>query len=104
MPPADPVGLSWLVAVRWVSVAAATAAVIVGDRVLAVAPSWMVAALLIGGAAASNVWLAWRMRRASPAGLVPGLLVAADVVILSWLLIDAGGPLNPVSIFFVVYI
>jgi two-component system sensor histidine kinase RegB len=78
--------------------------VIVGDRVLAVAPSWMVAGALIGGAAASNVWLAWRMRRASLASVLPGLLVAMDVVILSWLLMDAGGPLNPVSIFFVVYI
>jgi two-component system, sensor histidine kinase RegB len=103
-PTSDPVGLSWLVAVRWVSVGAASAAVIVGARVLAIAPSWMVAAVLIGAAAASNIWLAWRIRRARVAALLPGLLVAADVVILSWLLIDAGGLLNPVSIFFVVYI
>jgi two-component system sensor histidine kinase RegB len=103
-PPRDPVGLSWLVAVRWVSVGAASAAVIVGDRVLGIPPSWMVAAVLIGAAAASNLWLAWRIRRAHVAALLPGLFVAADVVILSWLLMDAGGLLNPVSIFFVVYI
>jgi two-component system sensor histidine kinase RegB len=102
--PSDPVGLSWLVAVRWVSVGAASAAVIVGDRVLGIAPSWILAAALIGTAAASNIWLAWTTRRAQPPALLPGLLVAVDVVILSWLLMDAGGLLNPVSIFFVVYI
>jgi two-component system sensor histidine kinase RegB len=78
--------------------------VIVGDRVLGTTPSWMVAAILVGGAAASNVWLTGTTRRAEVATLLPGLLVAADVMILSWLLIEAGGPLNPVSIFFVVYI
>jgi two-component system sensor histidine kinase RegB len=35
---------------------------------------------------------------------LPGLLVSADIAVLSWVLLEAGGPLNPVSIFFLVYI
>jgi len=101
---ADPIGLAWLITVRWASVGAAIAALSVGHRVLGITSPVTGPAVVIAITAVSNVILAiWRRRRPLPA-LVPGLLVAADVIVLSWLLMRAGGPLNPVSIFFLVYI
>jgi two-component system sensor histidine kinase RegB len=61
--------------------------------------------LIIGSAVVSNIWLSWRLGRRQPvATMAGGWLVCADVCILSWLLHDAGGVLNPVSIFYLVYI
>jgi two-component system sensor histidine kinase RegB len=100
----DPIGLAWLVTVRWASVGAAIAALSVGHRVLGITSPVTGPALAIALTAVSNIILAvWRRRRPLPA-LVPGLLVTADVIVLSWLLMRTGGPLNPVSIFFLVYI
>ena len=103
---ADRVGLSWLITVRWTTVLAGAGAVAAGrgmGREIAADPT---AVALLGACAASNLWLIWRVRRAGaapPAG-APGLLVCADVVVLSWLLLRSGGVLNPASVFLIVQI
>jgi two-component system sensor histidine kinase RegB len=100
----DPLALSWLVTVRWASVLASVAAVRVGSEVIGMAPPAWATWLLVGCVASSNVALAWWIRRRRPPVFAPGLFVSADVIVLSYLLVESGGPLNPVSIFFLVYI
>jgi two-component system sensor histidine kinase RegB len=99
----DAVALSWLVMVRWTGIVAEVAAVAAGWRGFGAPASFALPATVIGLSAVSNVWLASRLRRPpAPALAIGGGLVAADVVALSWLLLDSGGVLNPVSIFYLV--
>jgi two-component system, sensor histidine kinase RegB len=99
----DLVALSWLVMVRWTGVIAEAGAVFAGWRGLGVSSPLTVPTTVIALAAASNLWLAYRVRRPPPPSLsLGGWLVSADVVALSLLLLDSGGVLNPVSIFYLV--
>ena len=101
----DGVALPWLVTVRWAGVLAQFAAVVAGAQGLAATTRLSVPLLLIGASALSNLWLSWRLGRRLPVAMATGgWLVCADVATLSWLLHGAGGVLNPVSIFYVVYI
>lgn len=103
--PLDGVALPWLVTVRWAGVLAQVAAVVAGAQGLTGTTQVSLPLLLIGAAAVSNVWLSWRLgRRKAVTMATGGWLVCADVAILSWLLHGAGGVLNPVSIFYLVYI
>ena len=99
----DAVALSWLVMVRWTGIAAEIAAVAAGRRGFGAPASFALPAAIVALSALSNVWLGYRLRRApAPAVAIAGGLVAADVIALSWLLLDSGGVLNPVSIFYLV--
>ncbi len=99
----DAVALGWLVMVRWAGVAAGAGAIFAGWRGLGVPTSLVGPALFVTAAAMSNAWLAYRLRqRPTPPLAVGGWLVSADVVALSGLLLDSGGILNPVSIFYLV--
>jgi two-component system sensor histidine kinase RegB len=99
----DAVALSWLVMVRWTGIAAEIAAVGAGRRGFGAPASFALPAAIVALSALSNVWLGYRLRRApAPAVAIAGGLVAADVVALSWLLLDSGGVLNPVGIFYLV--
>lgn len=101
----DGVALPWLVTVRWAGVLAQVAAVVAGAQGLTDAQRLPAPLVLIGLSALSNIWLSWRLGRRLPVAMAAGgWLVGADVAILSWLLHDAGGVLNPVSIFYLVYI
>lgn len=97
------VALSWLVMVRWAGVAADVSAFVAGWRGLRVTVPVVLPAAIVATAVISNLWLTSRLRRApAPTLAVGGWLVSADVVLLSWLLLDGGGVLNPVSIFYLV--
>jgi two-component system sensor histidine kinase RegB len=99
----DAVALSWLVMVRWTGIVAEIGAVAAGRRGFGAPASFTLPAVIVALSALSNVWLAYRLRRPpAPALAIAGGLVAADVVALSWLLLDGGGVLNPVSIFYLV--
>lgn len=100
--PFDPVGLAWLVTVRWAGIAAGIGALAAGADLrnpAAIAGP----ILLVTAAIVSNLWLTWRIKRGSNAmATIGGWLVAADVVVLSWILRESGGVLNPASIFYLV--
>lgn len=101
----DAVGLPWLVSVRWAGLLALTGAVLAGIQGLAGTGRVAVPAALIAVVVLSNIWLSWQLsRRRSLSMSAGGWLVCADVVLMSWLLHHAGGVLNPVSIFYLVYI
>lgn len=103
--PLDGVALPWLVTVRWAGVLAQVAAIVAGAQGLAGPTHLSVPLLLIGLTATSNLWLSWQLgRRQAVPMAAGGWLVCADVASLSWLLHDAGGVLNPVSIFYLVHI
>ncbi len=102
----DPVGLAWLITVRWTTLAAGVGAVIAGRSGLGARMPVGLAGLLLAMLAVSNLWLMWAVRRVrtKPVMTMAGMLVCADVVLLTWLLIRSGGVLNPVSVFYLVEI
>ena len=102
----DPVGLSWLTTVRWTTVLACAGAVIAGRNALQVSVPVPMAATALAGCALSNLWLMWRVRQGQQPGVstAAGVLVCADVVLLSWLLWQSGGVMNPASVFYLVLI
>ena len=99
-------GLAWLVAVRWLTLLAGGAALLAGRGGLAESlPVPLRAAVAVLTVfAISNAWLMWRLRRGQARNAEAGLLVCADVLLLSWLLLRSGGVLNPASVFFLVQI
>ena len=106
LPAVDPVALSWLVTVRWTTLVAGAGAMVAGYSGFGASMPIGAAALLLGVFALSNGWLPWRVRTRRTAGLttIAGALVCADVLLLSWLLLESGSVLNPVSVFLLVQI
>jgi two-component system sensor histidine kinase RegB len=102
--PADPVGLTWLTLVRWTSIAAGAGAVVAARSALHIDLPVAVLASLFGLWVVSNLWLTWVVRRPDASTTLAGLLVLADVVVLTGLLHVAGGILNPVAVFYLVQI
>lgn len=103
--PRTDVGLTWLVTIRWASIGAQVAAIAVGHFVLQLPTSLGLLALLIGIAVASNAILTVQMRRhILPTRALAGIVICGDTIILAWILACTGGPLNPLSIFFLVHI
>jgi len=116
----DRVGLSWFTTVRWTTVLAAAGAIFAGRSALEIAVPFAPAAITLAAVAISNVWLTWRVRKLPsreyfPEKSTPGfaftplltaaaVLMCADVTLLSWLLLRAGGVLNPASVFYLVEI
>lgn len=99
----DRIELTWLVTVRWTSTVASIAGLLFGHSALGVDGPVAVAVLAVAAAAASNIWLHQRTRRATPLpSRVPGALVALDAIVLAGCLFISGGVLNPASIFFLV--
>jgi two-component system, sensor histidine kinase RegB len=105
-PAADPVAVSWLVTVRWTTLVAGAGAMLAGYSGFGASMPIGAAALLLSVFALSNGWLTWRVRTRRTAGLttIAGGLVCADVLLLSWLLLESGSVLNPVSVFLLVQI
>jgi len=102
----QPVRLVWLVTVRWTTILAGVGAMAAGHRTLQVSAPIGLALGLLGWCALSNVWLLWLTRRRPGPALhtLAGLLLCADVVLLSWLLWRSGGVLNPASVYYLVQI
>lgn len=101
----DPLGLAWLITVRWTTMLAGAGALLAGRRALQIPVplATTAAAFLFWGI--SNVWLIWRVRTRVPSiAIIAGLLICADVILLSWLLWKSGGVLNPASVFYLVEI
>ena len=102
-PVTDPVGLSWLVTVRWTAIAAGLGALAAGRGGLGASAPLASGLVALAAMAVTNLWVAWQLRlRRTPSRGAAGLLVSFDVLALSYLLRGAGGVLNPVSIFYLV--
>jgi two-component system sensor histidine kinase RegB len=101
---APAVTLAWLVRLRWGSVVAQAVTVLVGVFALG-APTSLLADVVIAVTAGSNIALfaAARKRRAVGAGVLGAVLVF-DTVALTALLFLCGGPSNPFSTLYLVYV
>ncbi len=88
----------WLARMRWGALAVQAASILVAERVLGLdlPTTWMWGLLGIG--AVSNLWLSLGSAR------VLGGFLVLDVAVLTGLLYLSGGPTNPFSIIYVVYI
>lgn len=98
------VGLHWLLTGRWVTAAMVLGAGIMGVAVLDVPVQWGVVVLATAVTAGTNLLTTRRLQREGQATDVPGWLVVLDTVGLGAALAASGGPLNPVSIYFLVLI
>jgi len=95
----------WLHRFRWAVVASAAAMLVVARRWLEVEFAESSAAMLVAIQAFSNVWLHLVLRRgAEPPDRLLGGLILFDVAILTALLLLTGGPSNPFTIGYLVYI
>ena len=102
----DTIALRWFTAARWITLVAGMGAVVAGRNALQ-APAPLAPALVaLLAFAISNLWLTWRARSSAGRDLqtVAPWLMCADVALLSWLLLRAGGVLNPASVFYLVEI
>jgi two-component system sensor histidine kinase RegB len=97
--------LPWLVRLRWRIVAGQTVAVLLADRVLAIDLSLPHVLLCIAAAVVTNLALASRhsIERAD-ARLLCAAALCFDVGILTAILHASGGPTNPFSVLYLVYI
>ena len=95
----------WLVRLRWAAVGAQAIGVAVAVRALGLALPLLPIATLITILAASNVVLGWWVAHGRPAPpRMFGLVLAADVMLLTALLWLAGGASNPFTVVYLVYI
>ncbi len=104
-PPGPVVTARWLARFRWAVAAGATLALLLGRWPLGVEFPVAGVALLIGLQIASNLWLDWVLRRGTtPTDGTLGGLILFDIAILTALMIATGGPSNPFTISYLVYI
>lgn len=90
----------WLARMRWGALTIQAVSILVARNALGLAlPSMPMWSLVMMGTA-SNLWLVFRKRAAGD----PGWFLILDVSLLSGLLYLSGGPTNPFSILYVVYI
>src|ERR1700752_1608454 len=101
----DPLGVSWLITVRWTTLLAGVGAVVAGRSALQASVPLRPALGGFVAFAASNLWLMWQVGRSRQTPLTAaGVLICADVGLLSWLLLQSGGVLNPASVYYLVEI
>jgi two-component system sensor histidine kinase RegB len=95
----------WLARFRWAVVAGAVATLAIGRAALGVTFPLAVGGALLAAQAFSNLWLEARLGRGqeAPDRLLGGLILL-DIAILTALLLVTGGPSNPFTISYLVYI
>jgi two-component system sensor histidine kinase RegB len=97
--------LWWIVRLRWGTVIAETATVLVASRLLAIPLETESLLAVIGVAAASNVALHLWLRAGRPlASFAIGGLLLAETGLLTTLLYLSGGPWNPFTSLYLVYV
>ncbi|MDP1833098.1 MAG: hypothetical protein Q8K67_13650, partial [Geothrix sp.] len=103
--PTSGIPLAWLLRLRWITVVAQTAAILVSMRLL---PGELSVAPLLGlvaFGALSNLALMLRLRRPDPVQpALPGLVLGLDILLLTGLLYGSGGPANPFTAIYLVHI
>jgi len=97
--------LAWLIRLRFGAVAGQALAVLVSHQLLGVPLPQLYLWSLIGVELISNLVLAaWSGRGAAPREPVLAAVMALDVLVLTGLLYLTGGPFNPFSFLYLVYI
>jgi two-component system sensor histidine kinase RegB len=94
-------GTPWLVRLRWAALLVEGVALVVAALAFDEPIPWVPIAGLLAIAAASNAALS--RARAHPTVWLPGVVVL-DVALLTALIALTGGPMNPFSVFYVVYV
>ncbi len=106
------VSLRWLIRVRWGAAVGQLATLLIADWALGLALPLAPMFAIVAVAAATNL-AATRMLQRAPAegaertvssGLLAGSLLAIDTLLLTISLALTGGPQNPFSVFYLVYI
>jgi two-component system, sensor histidine kinase RegB len=99
------ISLTWLLRLRWITVVAQAAAILVAKRLL---PEELAIGPLLGlvaFGALSNVALMLRLRRPEPVRpALPGLVLGLDILLLTGLLYGSGGAANPFTAIYLVHI
>lgn len=99
------ISLPWLTRLRWGGVAGQLVTVAVGHWTLGLALPFAPVLALIGIAVASNVALGrWLRAGGSASPLLCGAVLVLDTLLLTGLLHASGGPFNPFSVLYLVYI
>ncbi|MGE0043826.1 MAG: sensor histidine kinase [Vicinamibacterales bacterium] len=95
----------WLARFRWAVGLGAAVLLVVGRGVLGLQFSLGVVGTLLGALGLSNLWLESRLRSdEDPGGALLGSVVLLDVVLLTGMLLSTGGPANPFTVAYLVYI
>lgn len=97
---AQATGAEWLARMRWGALAIEAAAVLVTTQGFGVELPLVAVWSLVAVGALSNIWLSSRKERAGHLGA----FLVLDVVLLTGVLYLSGGPTNPFSTIYVVYI
>lgn len=97
--------VAWLVRLRWGAVLGQTATIAVAVLGLKLDLPILPLAVLVATTVVSNAALALRLQRADDvATRTVGLVLAADILVLSGLLYCSGGPSNPFSVMYLVHV
>ena len=97
--------LPWLVRLRWLLIAGQLVLFPVARWTFDLSIAWWALAVAIAAAAISNVAIErlYRRRATTSASLMGSVLVL-DTALLTLLLAASGGPMNPFTVFFLVYV
>ncbi len=101
---APKIGLAWLVRLRWLAIGGQLAIVSLAVFALKVSLPLALVAGLITVTALSNLGLTLWLRAAEPSARALSLVLVLDVLTLTGLLLSAGGPSNPFSVFYLVHV
>jgi len=103
--PSSGIPLTWLLRLRWITVIAQTAAILLSLRLLKDELSVGPLLGLVALGALSNLALAWRLKRPQPVQpALPGLVLGLDSLLLTGLLYGSGGAANPFTAIYLVHI
>jgi two-component system sensor histidine kinase RegB len=103
--PSSGISLTWLLRLRWITVASQTAAILVAKRLLPDELSIVPLLGLVAFGALSNVALMWRLKKPEPVQpALPGLVLGLDILLLTGLLYGSGGAANPFTAIYLVHI
>lgn len=99
------INLSWLLKLRWSAIAGQAATIVFVDRLMDIRLPMVPLFVVIGLEVISNVaGVRWAKRAKVVRDWQLGLILGLDVVFLSALLYFTGGPFNPFSFLYLVYV
>lgn len=104
MATAPKIGLAWLLRLRWLAIAGQLAIVSLTQLALRVTLPLPLIGSLIAITALSNLALTAWLRKSEPSAHALAGVLLLDVLTLTGLLLTAGGPSNPFSVFYLVHV